>query len=161
MAGVKRSFSSSYLPYLSYLGILQCSVTDTFLHFFAYISRVQSRQFHLMGFFHIIVYPFIDYGAFRVPLCGVGCTRLYRTPALRASPSCGSRLVWPQIVNAIFTHSDHVFLGLPYYLLPETTQFVTNMIQDRVRCAWPYHLGCRLPQYPQCSMCTWGIHIYC
>ena len=53
MAGVGRSFSSSYLPYLSYLGILQCSVTGTFLHFFAYISRVQSRQFHLMGFFHI------------------------------------------------------------------------------------------------------------
>ena len=44
------------------------------------------------------------------------------------------------LIDIIFTHSDHVFLGLPCFLVQWIGKFVIDFIRDVARCTWPYHL---------------------
>ena len=42
---------------------------------------------------------------------------------------------------SVFTHSDHVLRGLPFFLVPGSWKFVICLIQDVAHCTWPYHLS--------------------
>ena len=75
---------------------------------------------------------------------GLASPCLCRTPALHASLSCGSMPARPHSLTSVFTHSDHVFLGLPCFLVPGIGKFVIELIQDVASCTWPYHLSRRL-----------------
>ena len=93
------------------------------------------------------IHPSISFfrlGCCPCPILWVGSTRLYRTPVLHASLSCGSLAARPQILTSVFTLSDHVFLGLPHPLVLGIGRFVTDLIQDVARCTCPYHLSLRL-----------------
>ena len=70
---------------------------------------------------------------------GVGSTRLCRTPALHASLSSGSTPARPHLMTSVFTHSNHVFRDLPFFLVPGIWKFVIDFIQDVARRKWPYH----------------------
>ena len=54
---------------------------------------------------------------------------------------CGSAPAMPQLLTSVFTHSDHVFLGLPKFIVPGIRKFVKDLIQDIACCTWPYHLS--------------------
>ena len=60
----------------------------------------------------------LSWGAVRGPFYGAGSTRLCRTPALHASLSSGSMPARPHSLTSVFTHSDHVFQGVPFFLVP-------------------------------------------
>ena len=62
-------------------------------------------------------YPYLDWGAICVPFYWVGSIRPCGTPALHAYLSCGSTPARPHSVTSVFTHSNHVFLGLPCFLV--------------------------------------------
>ena len=59
------------------------------------------------------------------------------------SPSISilSTPVRPQSLISVFTHSDHVFLGLPFPLGPGSGRSVTDLMRDMARCTCPYHLS--------------------
>ena len=61
--------------------------------------------------------------------------------ALHAALSCASTPTRPQLLTSILTHSDHVFLGLPEFLLQGIGTFVIDLVQDVVHCKWWYHLS--------------------
>ena len=85
-------------------------------------------------------HPFLDKGAVRVPFYGFGSTRLCQTPALHASLSCGSTPARLRLSTSVFlTHSDHVFLGLPFFQVLGITKFVINLIQDVYQ--WTHTVG--------------------
>ena len=50
----------------------------------------------------------------------------------------------PHAPTLILTHSDHDFLGFPWFLMPEIATSVLDFIQDEARCTYPYHVGHRL-----------------
>ena len=76
-----------------------------------------------------------------VPFNGVGSTRLCRTPALQASLSDGSKPARPHLSTSVFTHSDHVLSGLPFFLMLGSRKFVIDLTQDVTCCTWPYGLS--------------------
>ena len=82
----------------------------------------------------------LDSRVVRVPFYGVGSTRLCRTPAFHASLSSGSKSAGPHLSTSVFTHSDHVFQGLPSFLVPTSGKCVTELINVVARCTRPYHL---------------------
>ena len=69
--------------------------------------------------------------------------QLCRTPDLHASLSGGSMSAGPHPSTSVITHSDHVFRGIPSFLVPGIGKFVIKWIQDMARCTWPYHLSRR------------------
>ena len=42
-------------------------------------------------------------------------------------------------MTSVFTHSEHIFRGLPFFSVPGIWKFVIDLIQDMARCTWPYH----------------------
>ena len=87
---------------------------------------------------HIYPYPFWM-KVLSVSHYGVGSTRLCRTPALHASLSSRSTPARPHLMTSVFTHSNHVFRDLPFFLVPGIWKFVIDFIQDVARRKWPYH----------------------
>ena len=71
---------------------------------------------------------------------GVGSTRLRRTLALQASLSFGSAPARPHTLISGLTHSDHVFLCLPFHLGLGSGRSARDLIQDVALYACPYHL---------------------
>ena len=57
--------------------------------------------------------------------------------------SCASTPAMPHVLTSVFTHSDHVFRGLPFFLVPGIWKFVINLRQDVARCTGPCHLSRR------------------
>ena len=55
--------------------------------------------------------------------------------------SSGSTAARLQLLTSVFTHSDRVSLGLPFFLVPGIGKFVIDLIQDMACCTWPYHLS--------------------
>ena len=98
---------------------------------------------------HSSPYPFLDQGAVHVSSNGVGSTRLCWPLALPASRSCGSTPVTQQSLISVSTHSDHVFLGLPFPLGPGSRRSETDLIQDMARCTCSYHLSHPLGRTPE------------
>ena len=113
-----------------------------------------------MTIFHPSIHPSIHSSPFKIKVLsvshsmGVGSIRLCRTPALHASLSSGSMPAWPHSLASVFTHSDHVFRGLPFFLVPRyrgvkisshtwNLKNLLVLIQDVAHCTWPYHLSCR------------------
>ena len=63
------------------------------------------------------------------------------TLVLHASLSSGSMPARPHLLTSVFIHSDHVFRGLPFFLVPGILKFGIDWIQDMSHCTWPYHLS--------------------
>ena len=57
------------------------------------------------------------------------------------SLSCESTPARPPLLTSVFTHSDHVFRCLSFFLMSGIWQFVIDLIQNVARCTWPYHLS--------------------
>ena len=55
--------------------------------------------------------------------------------------SSGSMPGRPHSLTSVFTHSDYVFQGLPFFLVPEIWKFVIDFIMDVAYCPWPYNLS--------------------
>ena len=60
-----------------------------------------------------------------------------------SSPSIcsGLTLARPHLAISVFTHSDHVLQGLPFFLVLGSGTFVIDLIQDVAHYTWPYHLS--------------------
>ena len=50
-------------------------------------------------------------------------------------------MAWPHLSTSVFTHSDYVLRGLPFFLVPGIRKFVIDSKQDVACCTWPYHLS--------------------
>ena len=50
-------------------------------------------------------------------------------------------LAKPHLSISVFTHSDHVLRGLPFFLVPASWKFVIDLTQGVANCTWPYHLS--------------------
>ena len=68
-------------------------------------------------------------------LYGVGSTRLCKTTALHASCPARSTSARPQLLTLIFTHSDHVFLGLLCFHVTVIRKVFIVLILDVARSA--------------------------
>ena len=105
-----------------------------------FVSPVTPILLHITFHQSIHPYPF-KIKVLPVPhsmgLAARGC----RTPALHASLSSESKPGRPHLSIAVFTHSEHVFWGLPLFLVPG--KFGIDLTQDVTRCTWPYHLSRR------------------
>ena len=56
------------------------------------------------------------------------------------------------LLDIIFTHSDHVFLGLPCFSVQcRIRKFEIDFIRDVASCTWPYHLRRRQQRTPVIS----------
>ena len=88
----------------------------------------------------IIISGFGIYGAAVVPDSGVGNTWQRLTLVLHEFLSNG---LTPAIISFL-THADHVFLGLPRFLVPGTPNRVMELMQEVARCTCPYHLRRRV-----------------
>ena len=97
----------------------------------------------MRAFIHSSIW-ILDQGSARVPFYGVGSTRLCLTPDFHAYLTCGSMAARSHILTSVFTHSDHVFLGLPRPLVSGIGRSVTDSMQDVAHCTCPFHLSCRL-----------------
>jgi len=88
----------------------------------------------------IIISGFGIYGAAVVPDSGVGNTWKRLTLVLHEFLSNGLTPSRLHIVISFLTHADHVFLGLPRFLVPGTPNRVMELMQEVARCTCPYHL---------------------
>ena len=92
----------------------------------------------------IIISDFGIYGAAVVPDSGVGNTWQRLTLVLHEFLSNGLTPSRLHIVISFLTHADHVFLGLPRFLVPGTPNRVMELMQEVARCTCPYHLRRRV-----------------
>ena len=92
----------------------------------------------------IIISGFGIYGAAVVPDSGVGNTWQRLTLVLHEFLSNGLTPSRFHIVISFLTHADHVFLGLPRFLVPGTPNRVMELMQKVARCTCPYHLRRRV-----------------
>ena len=76
-----------------------------------------------------------------VPFYGVGSNRPCRTITPHAYLSNGSAPVQAHISAAVFTHPDHVFRGLHFFLMPGSWKCGINLIHYVARCTGSYHLS--------------------
>jgi len=91
-----------------------------------------------------IISGFGIYGAAVVPDSGVGNTWQRLTLVLHEFLSNGLTSSRLHIVISFLTHADHVFLGLPRFLVPGTPNRVMELMQEVARCTCPYHLRRRV-----------------
>jgi len=82
----------------------------------------------------IIISGFGIYGAAVVPDSGVGNTWQRLTLVLHEFLSNGLTPSRLHIVISFLTHADHVFLGLPRFLVPGTPNRVMELMQEVARC---------------------------
>ena len=92
----------------------------------------------------IIISGFGIYGAAVVPDSGVGNTWQRLTLVLHEFLSNGQTPSRPHTVISFLTHADHVFLGLPRFLVPGTPNRMMELMQEVARCTCPYHLRRRV-----------------
>jgi len=92
----------------------------------------------------IIISGFGIYGAAVVPDSGVGNTWQRLTLFLHEFLSNGLTPSRLHIVISFLTHADHVFLGLPRFLVPGTPNCMMELMQEVARCTCPYHLRRRV-----------------
>ena len=92
----------------------------------------------------IIISDFGIYGAAVVPDSGVGNTWQRLTLVLHEFLSNGLTPSRLHIVISFLTHADHVFLGLPRFLVPGTPNRVMELMHEVARCTCPYHLRRRV-----------------
>ena len=92
----------------------------------------------------IIISSFGIYGAAVVPDSGVGNTWQRLTLVLHEFLSIGLTPSRLHIVISFLTHADHVFLGLPRFLVPGTPNRVMELMHEVARCTCPYHLRRRV-----------------
>ena len=119
-------------------------------------------QGHIMYFHPSIHTQISDKGDVHAPFYGVSSTRVCRTPAIHASLSNGSTPARPHLLTFVFTHSDHVFLGLPCVLVPRNGTFVIKLKENVALCTSYYHLSRRSegPTYAHfCSSEAEGWHL--
>ena len=88
----------------------------------------------------IIISGFGIYGAAVVPDFGVGNTWQHLPLVLHEFLSNGLTPSRLHIVISFLTHADHVFLGLPQFLVPVTPNRVMELMHEVARCTCPYHL---------------------
>ena len=81
----------------------------------------------------IIISDFGIYGAAVVPDSGVGNTWQRLTLVLHEFLSNGLTPSRLHIVISFLTHADHVFLGLPRFLVPGTPNRVMELMQEVAR----------------------------
>jgi len=101
-----------------------------------YISRSQhystsSNSKMVQDIIIIIISSFGIYGAAVVPDSWVGNTWQLLTLVLHEFLSNGLTPSRLHIVISFLTHADHVFLGLPRFLVPGTPNRVMELMQDR------------------------------
>ena len=65
------------------------------------------------------------------------------SPHQAYDPCSESTPARPHPLTSVFTHSDHVFRGIPFFLVPGIRKFVIDLIQNMARCTWPFHLSRR------------------
>ena len=94
--------------------------------------------------FIIIISGFGIYGAAVVPDSGVGNSWQRLTLVLHEFLSNGLTPSRLHIVISFLTHADHVFLGLPRFLVPGTPNRVMELMHEVARCTCPYHLRRRV-----------------
>jgi len=104
----------------------------------------QMKHRLLTSMFIIIISGFGIYGAAVVPDSGVGNTWQRITLVLHEFLSNGLTPSRLHIVISFLTHADHVFLGLPRFLVPGTPNRVMELMQEVARCTCPYHLRRRV-----------------
>jgi len=80
------------------------------------------------------------YGAAVIPDSGVGNTWRRLTLVLHEFLSNGLTPSRLHIVISFLTHADHVFLGLPWSLVPGSPKRVMELMHEVARCTCPYHL---------------------
>jgi len=95
------------------------------------------------GSYHIIS-GFGIYGAAVVPDSGVGNTWQRLTLVLHEFLYNGLTPPRLHIVISFLTHADHVFLGLPRFLVPGSPNRVMELMHEVARCTCPYHLRRRV-----------------
>jgi len=93
---------------------------------------------------HIIISGFGIYGAAVVPDSGVGNTWQRLTLVLHEFLSDGLTPFKLHIVISFLTHADHVFRGLPRFLVPGTPNRVMELMHEVAHCTCPYHLRRRV-----------------
>ena len=97
---------------------------------------VNERNGYLLSsYHHIIISGFGIYGAAVVPDSGVGNTWQRLTLVLHEFLSNGLTPPRLHIVISFLTHADHVFLGLPRFLVPGSPNRVMELMQKLV---WKY-----------------------
>jgi len=92
----------------------------------------------------IIISGFGIYGAAVVPDSLVGNTWQRLTLVLHEFLSNGFTPSRLHIVISFLTHADHVFLGLPQFLVPGSPKRVMELMHEVARCMCPYHLRRRV-----------------
>jgi len=92
----------------------------------------------------IIISGFGIYGAAVVPDSRVGNTWQRLTLVLHEFLSNGLTPSRLHIVISFLTHADHVFLGLPWSLVPGSPKCVMELMHEVARCMCPYHLRRRV-----------------
>ena len=106
----------------------------------------------------LIISGFGIYGAAVVPDSGVGNTwqRLTLLHEFLSNGLTPSRL---HIVISFLTHADHVFLGLPRFLVPGSPNRVMELMHEVARCTCPttvwYAVRVRGTLYVVRCTCTW------
>jgi len=84
------------------------------------------------------------YGAAVVLDSGVGNTCQRLTLVLHEFLSNGLTPSKLHIVISFLTHADHVFLGVPRFLVPGSPNRVMELMHEVARCTCPYHLRRRV-----------------
>ena len=79
-----------------------------------------------------------------LPQSGVGSSRLFFTEDLQPTLSWASLGLSLKASRSSLTHSDHVFLGLPWPLLPSICIDRTLLISPEERSTCPNHRSLRL-----------------
>ena len=92
----------------------------------------------------IIISGFGIYAAAVVPDSGVGNTWQRLKLVLHEFLSNGLTPSRLHIVISFLTHADHVFLGLPRFLVPGSPNRVMELMHEVARCMCPYHLRRRV-----------------
>ena len=111
--------------------------------------RPHCRQIQQIGYMYlfiiiIIISGFGIYGAAVVPDSGVGNTWQRLTLVLHEFLSSGLTPSRLHIVISFLTHADHIFLGLPRFLVPGTPNRVMELMHEVARYTCPYHLRRRV-----------------
>ena len=121
------------------------SLLLSYLHWSLYNQIILCSGWRFCVYFtSFIISGFSIYGAEVVPDSGVGNTWQCLTLVLHEFLSNGLTPSRLHIVISFLTHADHVFLGLPRFLVPGSPKRVMELLHDVARCTCPYHLRRRV-----------------